>query len=213
VRNTVRVRERHLLRTLLIAVAAGIAFGAAVRISRHASTPIPKIGALGVPWLALGFAMGALERDRRRAALAAAIALVTAVGTYYFSQWFIEGRSTFGYAFRMGVLWSLGAALAGAAFGMLGSAWRARVGSTIAVAVISGAFVGEALLLLGTWRSDAAQVVLGCELVVGVVLPFLLARRRQIAPALALTVVAALSVIATEAAIRSAMHAAGWAGG
>jgi hypothetical protein len=209
----VRVRERSLLRTVLIAVATGIAFGAAVRITRHASTPIPKIGALGVPWLAVGFAIGALERDRRRAALAAALALVMAVGTYYFSQWFVEARSTFGYALKMGVLWSLGAAVAGACFGMLGSAWRVRMGRPLAVAVLSGAFAGEALLLLATWHSPAAQVVLGCELVSGAALPFLLARGRQIAPALALTVVATLTVVAAEAVVRHVMHGAGWAGG
>jgi hypothetical protein len=207
------VRGRQLARTVLVAIAAGIAFGAAMRLSRHASAPIPKIGSLGVPWLAVAFAVGALERERRRGAWAAALALVAAVATYYFSEWLVEGRATFGYALRMGVLWSLGAALAGGCFGALGSAWRARVGSTIAVAVISGAFAGEALLLLGTWRSAPAQVVLGCELAVGAALPFLLAGRRRIAPALALTVVVTLSVVATEAAIRGAMHAAGWAGG
>jgi hypothetical protein len=206
------MRERHLVRTALIAVAAGIAFGAAMRMSRHASAPIPKIGSLGVPWLALAFAVGAIERNRLRAAAGAAIALVSAVAVYYFSQWFIEGRATFGYAVRMGVLWSLGSALAGAGFGTIGSAWRRRVGSTVAVAVLSGAFAGEALLLLGTWHSSAAQVVLGCELALGLALPFVLARRREIAPALGLAVVVALTLAATEAVIRGAMHAAGWAG-
>jgi hypothetical protein len=202
------VTKRH----LLIAVAAGIAFGAAMRITRHAATPIPSISALGVPWLAVAFAVGALERDRRRAGFAAASALVVAVGTYYFSEWFIESRASFGYALGMGVLWSIGAAVAGACFGALGSAWRTRVGGTLAVALLSGAFAGEALLLLGTWRSDAAQVVLACELALGAALPFLLARRREIAPVLALTVAATLTVFAAEAAVRGAMQAAGWAG-
>jgi hypothetical protein len=199
--------------TVLIAVAAGIAFGALMRMSRHASTPIPKIGSLGVPWLALAFAVGALERERRRAAGAAAITLASAVGTYYFSEWYVEGRATFGYAVRMGLLWSLGAALAGAGFGILGAAWRARVGSVVAVAVLSGAFAGEAVLLLGTWHSAAAQLVLTCELALGAALPFVLARRREIAPALGLAVVVALTLAGTELAIRGAMHAAGWAGG
>jgi hypothetical protein len=87
------------------------------------------------------------------------------------------------------------------------------VGSTVAVALLSGAFAGEALLLLGTWHSEAAQVVLGCELALGVALPFVLARRRQVAPALALGVAVTLTVFATEAVVRGAMHAAGWAGG
>jgi hypothetical protein len=207
------MRERRLLRTVLIAVAAGIAFGAAMRMSRHASAPVPKIGSLGVPWLALAFAVGALERDRRRGAAGAAIALVAAVGAYYFSEWFVEGRASLGYALRMGLLWSLGAALAGVGFGTLGSAWRARVGSIVAVAVLSGAFAGEAVLLLGTWHSAAAQVVLGCELALGIGLPFLLARRREIAPALALSVAVALTLAGGEAVVRGAMHAAGWAGG
>jgi hypothetical protein len=137
---------------------------------------------------------------------------VAAVGTYYLLQWYVEGRASLGYALRMGVLWSLAAVACGAAFGALGSAWRARAGGTIAVALLSGAFAGEALLLLTVWHSTAAHVVLGAELALGAALPFVLARRRQIAPALALTAVAALAVFASEAAVRGAMHAAGWAG-
>jgi hypothetical protein len=203
---------KHLLRSVAVAVAAGIAFGVAMRLSRHASTPIPKVASLGVPWLALAFAVGALELDRRRGAAAAALALVTAVAVYYLSLWRIEGLAGFAYAARMGVLWSLAAAAAGAIFGALGSAWRARVGSTVAVALLSGAFAGEALLLLTTWHSQAAQVVLGAELVLGLALPFLLAHRRQMPVTLALTAATALAVFASEAAVRGAMHAAGWAG-
>jgi hypothetical protein len=200
-------------RSLLVAVLAGIAFGAAMRLSRHAATPIPKLGSLGVPWLAVAFAVGVIERPRRRAAAVGAATLIVAVCVYYLSEWLIEGRASLGYALLMGVLWSLGAGLAGAAFGALGAAWRERVGSAPAVAILSGAFVGEALLLLSTWRSGAAQVVLACELGLGIALPLLLARRRELMPALALTAVVALTLAGAELAVRGAMHAAGWAGG
>ena len=112
----------------------------------------------------------------------------------------------------MTVGWSAAAALAGASFGMLGAAWRRRRGA-FAAAALSGAFVGEALLLLVTWRSEAAYVVLTCELAVGIALPFALAHGRARGPALALTALLALTLAGTEAVVRVAMHSAGWAGG
>jgi hypothetical protein len=206
------MRAREIARTLLTVLVAGVALGAAVRGMRHASPPVPKIASLGVPWLAVAFAVGALERERLRAALAAASALVLAVGVYYLLEWRVEGQVSALYAAAMTVAWSAAAAVAGAGFGTLGAAWRRRRGA-FAAAALSGAFVGEAGLLLVTWHSEAAYAVLGCELALGVALPFALARRRELAQALLLTAVVALTLAGTEAVIRAAMHGAGWAGG
>jgi hypothetical protein len=197
-------------RSALTILIAGIALGATMRLMRHAGTPIPKIAALGVPWLAVAFAVGALERERLRAAASAAAALVLAVGVYYLLQSGVEGRTSVRYAALMAVLWSLASVGVGAAFGALGAAWRQRRGP-VAAAVLSGAFVGEAMLLLVVWRSDAAYTVLTCELVVGLALPFALTRRSAVALPLTLAVAVALAV--AEAAVLVVMRSAGWAGG
>jgi hypothetical protein len=201
-------------RALAVAVAAGVVLGCLEQGLRHASPPIPWLTALGVPWLATAFAVGALVRGRHRAPLAAAGALVVAVATYYLVMYSIVGHTSAAYALRMVVFWSLAAAPAGAAFGLLGAMWRRAEAprSTLATAAISGAFAGEAVLLLGTWRTHAAQAVLACELAFGLALPFVLARRRQLGGALVLTAAVALALAGAEAGVREAMRATGWAG-
>src|SRR4051812_27238034 len=172
-------------RALAIAVAAGTMLGCLEQGLRHASPPIPWLTALGVPWLATAFVVGALVRGRRRAPLAAAAALVVAVATYYLVMYAVVGHTSGGYALRMFVAWSLAAAPAGAAFGLLGAMWRRAEPrrSTLATAAMSGAFAGEALLLLGTWRTHAAQAVLACELMLRAAPPLVLAPPRQPPPA------------------------------
>src|SRR4051812_10852539 len=200
-------------RACAIAVAPGVALGCLEQGLRHASPPIPWLTALGVPWLATAFAVGALVRGRRRAPLAGAAALVVAVVTYYLVMRLSVGHTSTGYVLRVGAAWSVAAAAAGAAFGSLGAAWRARAPrETLATAAISGAFAGEAVLLLGTGRAGAAQAVLASELAVGVALPFVLARRRRVAAAVALTAAVALALAGAEAGVREAMRSAGWAG-
>lgn len=201
---------RETARSVLTVLVAGIALGAAMRLLRYADAPVPRIAALGVPWLATAFVVGALEQEKWRAMRAAAAALVTAVVVYYVLESLIEGHASIRYAVAMTMAWSLAAVAVGAVFGRLGSAWR-QWGSTLASATLGGAFVGEAMLLLVVWRSEGAYAVLGCELAVGLALPFALARR----PALAvpLTLVVAVTLATAEAAIRAVMHGAGWAGG
>ena len=206
-----RVR-RELVRSALIAIVAGVALGAAMRGMRYADAPVPRIAALGVPWLAVAFAVGALEREKWLAMRTAAASLVLAVGVYYVLEAPVEGHTSLRYAAAMAVAWSLAAVVVGAVFGRLGAAWR-QWRSTFASAALGGAFVGEAMLLLVVWRTDAAYTVLMCELLVGIALPIALARRRALAHALPLTVAVALAFAAAEATIRVVMHSAGWAGG
>ena len=206
-----RVRREH-VRSALIAIVAGVALGVAMRLMRYADAPVPKIAALGVPWLAVAFAVGALEREKWRAMRTAAASLVTAVGVYYLLESPVEGHTSLRYAAAMTVAWSVAGIAVGAVFGRLGAAWR-QWRSTFASAALGGAFVGEAMLLLVVWRSDAAYAVLMCELVVGIALPLALARRRALALALPMTLAVAIAFAAAEATIRVVMHSAGWAGG
>ena len=204
---------RRATRAVAIATASGIALGCLEQLLRHASPPIPWLTALGVPWLATAFAVGAVVRGRWRAPLSAAFALTVAVASYYLVMWLVVGHTSGEYATRMAAAWSLAASIAGAGFGFLGAVWRKRARrSTLAAAAISGAFAGEALLLLGTWRTHAAQAVLACELAVGLTLPLVLTQRRQLAAGLALTVAVALALAGAEAGVREAMRSAGWDG-
>jgi hypothetical protein len=205
--------RRDLLRSALIVIVAGVALGVAMRALRYADAPsLPKIAALGVPWITTAFVVGALEREKWRAVCAAAAALVTAVVVYYVLEAPIEGHTSLRYAAAMTVAWSVAAVAVGAIFGRFGAAWR-QWRSTFASAALGGAFVGEAMLLLVVWRADAAYTVLACELAVGIALPLALARPRTRAVALPLTLAIGLALASAEAAIRVVMHSAGWAGG
>ena len=197
------------------AAAMGLALGIAGRASDYLP-PLVRWGAsLGVPWLAAAFLLGALVADRRTAAWAGAVALVVGVETYYAIFLAIEHATTPGYAVTAGTAWSLAGVAAGAAFGYAGAVWRCNRPSrrAAAIAVLSGALIGEATLLLAVWHSAPARRVLLIEFALGALLPLLLARGvRTRALAMALTASVAIAVLAVEAAVREAARAAGWAG-
>ncbi|CAA9474518.1 MAG: hypothetical protein AVDCRST_MAG67-431 [uncultured Solirubrobacteraceae bacterium] len=78
---------------------------------------------------------------------------------------------------------------------------------------MSGALVGEALLLTQEWTHRGARLVLAVELTVGAVLPFVLTRRHAlILPALGLTALTAIAVAVTEDSVRDALRSVGWRG-
>ena len=85
--------------------------------------------------------------------------------------------------------------------------------NVVATAVVSGALVGEALLLVHEWSGRGARLVLGAELAAGALAPLVLTRRAAlIAPAPALTAVVAVGAGATEDGVRHALRAVGWNG-
>lgn len=78
---------------------------------------------------------------------------------------------------------------------------------------MSGALIGEALLLTQEWAGRGARLVLAAELAAGAMLPFLITRRRAlILPALLLTAVVAVGIAATEDGVRTALRDVGWRG-
>ena len=206
---------------VLVGLAFGIALGAGGQLAPDVDPRLYWIVALGVPWLVAAFAAGAIVGDRRPAGVAGATALVAGTVVYYALRVALGGGGLLGdgaTAVRGAAIvvgWCAAAAAGGAVFGCAGAAWRrgGPVANVAGTALVSGALVGEALLLAHEWAGHGARLVLAAELAVGAALPFLLARRRAlIAPALALALVVALAVAITEDGVRDALRLVGWNG-
>ena len=196
------------------AIALGVLLGAVAQVGDHlVPPPLPWVFALGVPWLAVAWAAGALSGRRIEGAVVGAIVLGVATGVYYVlhvSQW--------GASLRLAhviVGWGAASLGAGAVFGLAGATWRrGRVAvRACAVALLAGAMAGEALLLSHEWPAHVAGTVLFAELLAAAAVPLLLVRPwRAVPAALALTAAAALVLGAAEAEVRETLRLAGWRG-
>ena len=203
-------------RTLLAALAAipvGVLLGTAGQEAEHYVRELRWVAGLGVPWLAVSWAVGALAGRSVAGAVAGAVSLTVATLTYYVL--FIRGSATLAIL-PVAIGWSLASVAAGGLFGLAGGAWRSasvtavRVG---AVALLAGALAGEALLLASEWPGPVARTLLVAELAAAAALPFLLVRPvRALPAALAVTAVAALVLGVAEHEVRESMRAAGWKG-
>jgi Family of unknown function (DUF6518) len=159
----VRVIDRSPVRTLAVALVAGIALGVAsllaVRILPH---PANLVGTLGGPWLATAFAVGTAARDRGPAAWAGGACMASAVIAYYVARWLLGapgGVTVRGQAIpylAIGLLAGIGMAVLGALWRTGGRRWRA-----VAAGLLAGALGAEVIVLSSrAWR--------GAELVVAV---------------------------------------------
>lgn len=203
-----------LVRPAVLAVGFGAALGFTGRASDHLSPLVRWSASIGALWLLAAFCVGALAGDRRRAAVAGAATIACGVFTYYALMYGVEHRAAATYAVTAGAAWALGGLPIGAAFAVAGDAWRhgRPRAHAVGVALISGALVGEALLLFGSWGSPYGRAVLALELGLGAALPFVLARRGRLLGAVVLTVVVAVVAAGAEAAVHDTMRAAGWRG-
>jgi len=209
------------LRAVALAVVVGVALGIVGQTGSDLHPGMRWVVALGVPWLVTAFVAGALLGGRVRGAFAGATALVVGTLAYYALRVLLGGGGPLeleGLALRGGPVvigWCVAAVFGGAVFGLAGALWRR--GGTVAhvagAALVSGALVGEALLLIGEWAGRGARLVLTAELALGAALPFLITRRRVlILPALALTAVVAVTVGVAEDGVRDALREVGWRG-
>lgn len=208
-------------RAVLLATALGLALGVVGQLAPGLDPRLYWLVALGVPWLLAAFAAGALLGDRVLGALAGATALVMGTLAYYTLRVTFGGGGLLGqdgFALRGAAVvigWCAAATVGGAIFGFAGAQWRrgGTVANLVGTALVSGALVGEALLLTQEWTSRGARLVLAAELAVGAALPFVLTRRRAlILPALALTALVAICVAITEDGVRDALRVMGWGG-
>jgi hypothetical protein len=204
-----------------VAVALGLVLGGAGQLAPDLEPRLYWAVALGVPWLVAAFAAGALLGTRACGAVAGATALVVGTLAYYALRVGLGGGGLLGqdgFVLRGAPIvigWCAAALLSGAVFGLAGALWR-RGGTSANVfgtALVSGALVGEALLLTQEWTGRGARLVLAAELALGLALPFVLARRRAlIAPALALAAVVAVGAAVTEDGVRDTLRVMGWSG-
>jgi len=189
------------------AILAGLLLGLVTQGADHVHPALKWVGGLGVPWLLVAFCVGALARRRVAGAAGGAVALVVATMTWYVLHAAATGR---GIA-HIVVVWSALAVVCGGVFGAAGAHWRA--GHAAPVALLAGAFAGEALVLATEWPRHVAGTVLVAELAVAALLPFLLTRPLRAIPlVLALTAVATIVMGAATDEIRDAARAAGWRG-
>ena len=150
----------------LLTLAAALALGVGGRVLVRVGWELPRgedlatagstAKALGAPWLAAAWGLGALADSRLRGALAGAAALVLGTLCWYFVSLAIHGAPAVGYVVPVSMGWSLVAGAAGAAFGLVGA--LSRDGNPVAraasIALLAGALAGEAVLLLGKWTGQ-----------------------------------------------------------
>jgi hypothetical protein len=211
-------------RLILLVAGVALALGVGGRVIVRAGVELPHghawltVGgmakALGAPWLAAAWGMGALAGARRRGALAGAAALALGTLAWYVLTLAAEGGGATDYVLPVAAAWAVAASVAGALFGLAGAAWRDGGESVraLSVAALAGALAGEALLLAGEWSGRAAPVVLGAELAAAALVLYSARRRAPVALTLALFAVVAVFLAGMEDAVREVVRQAGWAG-
>jgi hypothetical protein len=211
-------------RLIWLTVATAVALGVGGRVLVRVGWELPRgedvalagaqAKALGAPWLAAAWGLGALAGSRRRAALAGAAALVLGTLAWYFVSLALSGPGVVGYVLPVSAAWSLAAGAAGAAFGLAGALWRdgnPAIRAT-SIALLAGALAGEAWLLLGEWTGRAARLVLALELLAALTALLLAGRRTPVVLTLALFLVAAVGIAGVEHAARDTIRMVGWNG-
>jgi uncharacterized protein DUF6518 len=211
-------------RVPVIALGAALGLGFAGRVAVHAADRLPHgellvptgraAVALGGPWLAAAWAIGALMRSRRRGALVGGAALAAGTAAWYLLTVAADGRSALGYALPVAAAWIPVALGAGALFGFAGGAWSDDRPSVRAasIAALAGGLAGEALLLVGQWSGRAAERVLSVEFAIAIGLLLLARRRASLPVTLAVFALAAVACAGAEEGVRQALHLAGWNG-
>ena len=211
-------------RLVLLVLGVALALGVGGRVLVRVGWEFPRgddlvtagstAKALGAPWLAAAWGLGALAGSRLRGALAGAAALVLGTLCWYFVSLAIHGPPAVGYVVPVSGAWSLVAGAAGALFGLAGALWRDgdTTPRAVSIASLAGALAGEAVLLSGEWTGRAATLVLGLELLAATTALVLARRRAPIMLTLGLFLVAAVAMAAAEDAARDTVRLVGWRG-
>jgi hypothetical protein len=214
------------LLTVVAAIALGVAgrYAGAAGLLAHAgplAEPAAKLGpwaiALGAPWLAVAWVLGAVARHPLLGALAGAVALVGGTGAWYaFTVWQV-GRGALDYALPVAFGWSLASIAAGVVFGGAGALWRSAERDSLralGASILAGSFIGEAIELATIWDGRAARAVLAVEFLLGLALVVLLLIRwpRALLLGIVFTAVIALIAAGAEHEVRHALRHVGWGG-
>jgi hypothetical protein len=197
----VRVTTSSPAKLATVAIGAGAVLGAAsLLIVRYLPHPLNLLGTLGGPWVATAFGVGSLARRRAWVALAGAASMAAAVIAYYFLRTVVR-PGAFG-GFTVGgeaINYLLVGLVIGAAFGVLGSAWRGGgfVARIVGPGLLAGALATEVIVLsVQSW--DGAELIWAVvEAVAAVAVALLLpGTRRGGRFALVLAIVSAVAVSA-----------------
>jgi hypothetical protein len=219
-----RPTEHQDRRVLGLAVGGAVALGIAGRLMVHVGADLPhgaalsalgrSFVALGAPWLAVAWTLGFFSGSRSRGAWAGGIALSLGTMSWYLLTVLTGGAAAAPYAVPLAFAWGLVALPAGALFGFAGAAWRDGnvMERAFAVAALTGAFAGEALLLAREWSGRAAELALVAELVVAVALLWAARRKTPLRLTVALFALAVIAMAGAEHAVRDGLRLAGWAG-
>jgi len=197
----VRVTTSSPARLAAIAIGSGAALGAvSLLFVRYLPHPLNLLGTLGGPWVATAFGVGSFARRRSWAALAGAASMAAAVTAYYFLRKVVHPGAFGGFTVDgEAINYLLVGLVIGAAFGILGSAWRGGgfVARIVCPGLLAGALATEVIVLsVQSW--DGAELIWAvaegvAAIAVALVLP---GTRRGGRYALVLAIVSAAAVSA-----------------
>ena len=162
-------------RALVAAVVAGLIVGALTQLGQRLLPDAVQPVANSIsPWLSLSFAVGAVSRGPRLAALGGWLSLVFALVGYYV---LVEVQFGYGASTSSLVLWGAASLLGGLVFGPAGWLWRngSSVQRAIAAGLLAAAFVAEAAYLFVVLQPEAKPAS-ALFLVIGLALPMFLGR-------------------------------------
>jgi hypothetical protein len=145
--NTTARSSTHLA---AIAIGSGAVLGAASLLIVQLPHPINLLGTLGGPWVATAFGVGSFARRRAAAALAGAATLAAAVIAYYVMRKVVHPGAFGGFTVGGEAINYLSVGLVtGAAFAILGSAWRGGgfVARIVGPGLLAGALGTEVFVL------------------------------------------------------------------
>ena len=171
------------------------------------------------PWVAVGFAAGAIQRDPRHGALGGGIALCAGVATYYAAAFLTWGDRAPTSLPQIALLWLVVAAASGGAVGAAGGGWASdgRYRS-VGPIILGGALLAEALyqfVQVEGWRGiDMARTgfqIAAVDTIAALLVPLVLVehRRRPVAylGSVALGALGFLVLAGVESLIRTVLFA------
>lgn len=200
------------IRAGALAVAAGASWGIFCWWGDSVAPPVAVLANLGGGWLLLAALLGAWGGRPGLGAVAGALALVAAVLAYYGSYEFayaVDPDRDPRYFVPGGLAWLVVSTIAGAVAGAAGAVARSGRGR---VAIAAGALIGAALVAEGLFLiardlgpdgiASVRGLVVGGEVVLGLLLPLTIVKAADVRLLVGTTMVAGLAGIAVVDALR-----------
>ena len=171
------------------------------------------------PWVAVGFAAGAIQGEPRRGALGGAIALCVGVATYYGAALLTWGDRAPTFLPTLALLWLAVAAASGGVLGAAGGGWASNGRyRTVGPIVLAGALLAEAayqFVQVEGWRGiDVARTgvqIAAIDTIAALLVPLvLLERARRLQAYLGSAAIGAIGFLvlaAVESLIRTVLFA------